>query len=67
MGSYSTIEITRKDAEDLIRNKINSSSDSQLSDMLFSMYRDEHLYNYRIVDNYVGSDINFNDIKGIYN
>lgn len=52
MGVHTTCSITREDAIQEIIRKLFNASDDELSSMMFALYGDETLQNYRIVYGY---------------
>jgi len=56
VGAYSTLNITREDAMKLILSKVVGAPDGVLEDLLYSLYSDRLLYNYRIVSEYEGDE-----------
>lgn len=55
MGVYSTMDITREDAVNLLREKLDSSdeiTDDELSEMMFGLFSERTLNNFSIVPKY---------------
>lgn len=52
MGAHSTMEITRADALRLIRDSLEEASDDEVSRILYDLWGDKRLYNFRIVYDY---------------
>jgi hypothetical protein len=53
MSIYSTSEIAREYALSRILSKLTSATDSQLADIMFTLFSDEEFLNYTIVENVV--------------
>lgn len=52
MGAYSTLDITRKDALDAIRARLERCNDTELAEAMFGLFGDRTLCNFTIVDKY---------------
>lgn len=52
MGAHSTMEITRRDAMSLIREALEEASDEEINRVLYDLWGDKRLYNFRIVSDY---------------
>ena len=56
MSVYTTCEITKEDALELIMKILSFATNKQLADMLFDLYAEDTLYNFKIINNYEDSD-----------
>lgn len=56
MGVYSTLDITRNDALKEIMGKILTADDSELEEILFTLFSEKTLNNFRIVNEYEFED-----------
>lgn len=52
MGIHSTCEITKEHALEFIQDGINRADKEQLGSILFALYGDATLLNFKVVDNY---------------
>ena len=50
MGAYSTVHVSRADAIDQIKDKLEEASNEQLAEIMFDLFRYERLNNYDVVD-----------------
>lgn len=67
MSAYSTMSITREDAEyELLKRGLSiPKSDCELEDKLFQLWGNQTLYNFRIVYDYgIGSHYSFQHVRG---
>jgi hypothetical protein len=62
------MEITREDAVKLIQNELAKMTKQQLEETLFTLYADNKLYNFNLVEDYNGDwDIKFIDRQDEFN
>ena len=61
MGAYSTLDITREDALEAIRARLNRCNDDELAEAMFGLFGDRTLCNFTIVDKYDEESPNWND------